>query len=63
MQSVVIRRVGGLEAMVKRLRSVMRVIRRVGGLEEENAAHHHAVGVIRRVGGLEVLGLPVGERG
>ena len=51
----VIRRVGGLEASLRRRASVLWVIRRVGGLEDEIAQRYVLYRVIRRVGGLEVM--------
>ena len=51
---VVIRRVGGLEDFIERLRVSKHVIRRVGGLEDIRGHGKIAHDVIRRVGGLEV---------
>ena len=52
----VIRRVGGLEAVARRVFSVVSVIRRVGGLEGIAGDRAVVRKVIRRVGGLEVSG-------
>ena len=53
--AVVIRRVGGLEAVRVERKEARRVIRRVGGLEGHMPGVRSIPKVIRRVGGLEEL--------
>ena len=54
---IVIRRVGGLEAVAPAVVSAVWVIRRVGGLEVLQERTIVIPLVIRRVGGLEVMWL------